>query len=126
MLMETGSRDRREVGAEDGLRQDRACLIPDVVRFLGPRNETVPDGVQIEIAGCGLFGDADRHLCVVGPLAGVPAERSATVHLDRTVEGWSELVSGAEGVSGGEADEYSCDPIIPCVHCALSRCRQDS
>jgi hypothetical protein len=102
-----------QVAAVDRSREDRTSLVPDVVRFARPRDEAVTEGIEIEISGGGLFGDADCHLRVIGPLTRLPAEWAAALHLDRPVERRTEFVAGTERIAGGEADEDPGCPVEP-------------
>lgn len=43
-----------------------------------------------------------------------PVAACSAMHLDGSVECWSEFVSGSEGVTGGEANQDSCDPVGAC------------
>ena len=115
-LTEVGSGGFGQVAAINRSGEDRPGLVADVVRFVRPRDEAVAEKVEIEISCGGLLSDADRHLRVVGPFTRLPAERAATLHLNRSVERRSELVSGAEGVTRCEADEDTGRSVISCSH----------
>ncbi len=76
-----------------------------------PGQEALCDLGGIQVTRGGHLGDADGHLGVVGPLPRLPAEVAAADHVDVVGGMRVELVPGAEGVAGGEADQGADGPV---------------